>query len=200
MFGINNYMAKKYLTLVEAYLSRFQRGGFLVGDVFKFNDNFKTLDCYKNLGQNVKDMIDQMIETGLHVRVVGIRDKGMPRYPGNPQTSSNDVELSLALDNGGGRYTHYINLSPEMGQPDINYPNLPPIPDAVVRKSKVNIKPEELEEIKNTANKTDRGTGAYMDTERSLAKDNTTIPSVQATPSPAVTSYTHEYLKDLAKA
>ena len=53
MLGINNSMAKKYLTLVEAYLSRFQRGGFLVGDVFKFNDNFKTLDCYKNLGQNV---------------------------------------------------------------------------------------------------------------------------------------------------
>lgn len=200
MLGINNSMAKKYLTLVEAYLSRFQRGGFLVGDVFKFNDNFKTLDCYKNLGQNVKDMIDQMIETGLHVRVVGIRDKGAPRYPGNPQTSSNDVELSLALDNGGGRYTHYINLSPEMGQPDINYPNLPPIPDAAIRKSKVNIKPEELEEIENTANKTDRGTGAYMDTERSLAKDNTVLPSVQATPSPAVTSYTHEYLKDLAKA
>ena len=32
-------MAKKYLTLVETYLSRFQRGGFLIGDVFKFNDN-----------------------------------------------------------------------------------------------------------------------------------------------------------------
>jgi hypothetical protein len=200
MLGINNSMAKKYLTLVKAYLSRFQRGGFLVGDVFKFNDNFKTLDCYKNLGQNVKDMIDQMVETGLHVRVVGIRDKGAPRYPGNPQTSSNDVELSLALDNGGGRYTHYINLSPEMGQPDISYPNLPPIPDAAVRKSKVNIKPEEVEEVDNVANKTDRGTGAYMDTERSLPKDNTTLPSVQATPSPAVTSHTHEYLKDLAKA
>jgi hypothetical protein len=200
MLGINNSMAKKYLTLVEAYLSRFQRGGFLVGDVFKFNDNFKTLECYKNLGQNVKDMIDQMVETGLHVRVVGIRDKGAPRYPGNPQTSSNDVELSLALDNGGGRYTHYINLSPEMGQPDISYPNLPPIPDAAIRKSKVNIKPEELEKMDNAANKTDRGTGTYMDTERSLPKYNTTLPSVQATPSPAVTSYTHEYLKDLAKA
>ena len=191
---------KKYMTLVEAYLGRYQRGGFQVGDVFKFNDNFKSLDCYKKLGQNVKDMIDQMVETGLHVRVVGIRDSGMPRYPGNPQTSSNDVELSLALDNGGGRYTHYINLSPEMGQPEINYPNLPPIPDAVVRKSKVNIKPEELEDIDNTANKTDRGTGAYMDTERALPKQNTTIPSVQATPSQAVTSYTHEYIKDLAKA
>jgi hypothetical protein len=200
MLGINNSMAKKYLTLVETYLSRFQRGGFLVGDVFKFNDNFKSTDQYKKLGLNVKDMIDQMIETGLNVRVVGIKDTTSPRYPGNPQTSSSDVELSLALDNGGGRYSHYINISPEMGQPLDIYPNLPPIPDAVVRKSKVNIKPEELERADNTSNKTDRGTGSYVDTEISLPADNTTIPSVQASPSPAVTSYTHEYLKDLAKA
>lgn len=200
MLGINNSMAKKYLTLVEAYLSRFQRGGFLVGDVFKFNDNFKTTEQYKKLGLNVKDMIDQMIETGLNVRVVGIKDTTSPRYPGNPQTSSSDVELSLALDNGGGRYSHYINISPEMGQPLDIYPNLPPIPDATVRKSKVNIKPEELERMDNITNKTDRGTGSYVDTEISLPTNNTALPSVQASPSPALASYTHEYLKDLAKA
>lgn len=200
MLSINNSMAKKYLTLVEAYLSRFQRGGFLVGDVFKFNDNFKTTEQYKKLGLNVKDMIDQMIETGLNVRVVGIKDTTSPRYPGNPQTSSSDVELSLALDNGGGRYSHYINISPEMGQPLDIYPNLPPIPDAARRKDNVNIKPEELERMDNIANKTDRGTGSYVDTEISLPTDNTTLPSVQASPSPALASYTHEYLKDLAKA
>ena len=53
---------KKYLTLVEAYLSRYQRGGFQVGDLFKFNDKFKSLDCYKKLGDNTKQMLDQMIE------------------------------------------------------------------------------------------------------------------------------------------
>lgn len=190
-------MTKKYLTLVEAYLSRFQRGGFLVGDVFKFNDNFKTTEQYKKLGQNVKDMIDQMIETGLNVRVVGIKDTTSPRFPGNPQTSSNDVELSLALDNGGGRYTHYINISPELGQPLDIYPNLPPIPDAVRRKDKVNIKPEELKKTDNPSNKTDRGNTKLSDTEMSLPTKNTTIPSVQATPSMDVTSYTHEYIKDL---
>ena len=98
---------KKFLTLFESYFSRYERGGFLVGDVFKFNDGFKSTEGYKKLGQNTKDMIDQMIESGLHVRVVGIKDTTSPRYPGNPQTSSTDVELTLALDNGGGRYTHY---------------------------------------------------------------------------------------------
>ena len=170
-----------------------------MGDVFKFNDNFKTTEQYKKLGQNTKDMIDQMVETGLNVRVVGIKDTTSPRYPGNPQTSSNDVELSLALDTGGGRYTHYINISPEMGQPLDIYPNLPPIPDEVRRKNKVNIKPEELEKMDNVSNKTDKGTGSYTDTERSLPTQNTEIPSMPATPSMEVNSYTKEYMSELKR-
>lgn len=191
---------KKYLTLVEAYLSRHERGGFLVGDVFKFNKNFKNTPEYKKLGTNTQDMIDQMIESGLHVRVVGIKDTTSPRYPGNPQTSSTDVELTLALDNGGGRYTHYVNVFPSLGTPETYYPNLPPIPDAVVRKSKVNIKPEELEKQDSITNKTDRGTGAYMDTEISLPTTNTSLPTAKApAPMQAGATGTHIYLKDIEK-
>jgi len=192
---------KKYLTLVEAYLSRYERGGFLVGDVFKFNDNFKSSEAYKKLGTNTKDMIDQMIETGLHVRVVGIKDTTSPRYPGNPQTSSSDVELTLALDNGGGRYTHYVNLSPDLGAPETYYPNLPPIPDAVKRQDRVNIKPQELEKQDSITNKTDRGTGQYMDTEIELPMTNTQLPNTSS-PQPMTVgaSGTHEYLKELQRS
>lgn len=188
---------KKYLTLVEAYLSRFERGGFLVGDVFKFNDNFKSSDTYKKMGSNTQDMIDQMIASGLHVRVVGIKDSIAARYPGNPQQSSSDVTLSLALDNGGGRYSHYVSVSPELGEPQPFYPNLPPIPDSVVRKNKINIKPEELEKIDNITNKTDRGTGTYMDTELSLPTQNTSIPAETVPQSMEVNSYTKDYLTGL---
>lgn len=191
---------KKYLTLVETYLARYQRGGFQVGDCFKFTDNFRSQECFTKLGQNVKDMIEQMIESGLHVRVVGIRDTTSPRYPGNPQTSSNDVELTIALDNGGGRYTHYVNISPEMGTPETYYPNLPPIPDAVIRKGKVNIDPEELEKQDNTTNKTDRGTGEYVDTEISLPTANIKITTKKApTPMEVGAAGTHIYLKDIEK-
>lgn len=193
-------MTKKYLTLVENYLRRSQRGGFLVGDVFKFNDNFKSSPQYKNLGQNIKDMIEDMSKTGLHIRVVGINDVNGQRYPGNPQTSSTDVQLSLALDNGGGRYTHYITLDPSLGQPETYYPNLPPIPDAVKRKEKVNIKPKELEKQDHISNKTDRGDAKLSDTNLELPTTNTPLPGQSATPSPAVASYTHQYLGDLVKA
>jgi hypothetical protein len=188
---------KKFLTLFESYFSRYERGGFLVGDVFKFNDNFKTTEGYKKLGYNTKDLIDQMIESGLHVRVVGLKDSTSPRYPGNPQTSSTDVELTLALDNGGGRYTHYVNVYPDLGTPESFYPNLPPIPDAVKRPDTGNIKPEELEKQDNLANKIDKGDGKLSDSNIALASTNTTLPSTPSTPSPAVDSYTHEYMKGI---
>jgi hypothetical protein len=190
-------MGKKYLTLVETYLSRYERGGFLVGDVFKFNDNFKSSDTYKKLGSNSRDLIDQMIETGLHVRVVGIKDTTSPRYPGNPQTSSADVSLTLALDSGGGRYTHYVNVSPDLGEPVSFYPNLPPIPDAVVRKNNTNIKPKEMEPQDNLSNQSDKGDGKLSKTNLTLPVKDTTLPSKPVTPSPAVDSYTHDYLAGL---
>lgn len=185
---------KKFLTLFESYFSRYERGGFLVGDVFKFNDDFKSTDGYKKLGQNTQDMIDQMVESGLHVRVVGIKDTTSPRYPGNPQTSSTDVELTLALDNGGGRYTHYVNVYPDLGTPETFYPNLPPVPDSVKRPDNTNITPQEVEKQDNLANKIDKGDGKLSDSNITLPTNNTTLPSEPATPSPAVGSYTHEYM------
>ena len=187
--------------LVEDYMRRFERGGFLVGDIFKFNKDFKTTDSYKHLGQNTKELIDQIIDSGLNVRVTGINDTNGQRFPGNPQTSdASSVMLSIALDNGGGRYSHYVTISPELGQPESHYPNLPPIPDAVKRANNVNIKPKDLEKSDNSANKTDKGDGKNTDTERTLATTNTVLPHQSTSPSPAVASYTHQYLGDLVKA
>lgn len=190
-------MTKKYLTLVETYLSRFERGGFLVGDVFKFNNNYKSSESYKSLGYNTQQLIDQMLETGLHVRVVGIKDSTSPRYPGNPQTSSNDVLLTLALDNGGGRYTHYVTVKPDLGTSVNFYPNLPPIPDSVIRKNNINVKPKEVEKIDHLSNKTDKGDGTLSDTSRYLDNKNVQIPSTPVNPDPAVTAQTTDYLKGL---
>ena len=56
---------KKFVQLHESYMRRYERGGFLVGDVFKFNDNFKGSDGFKELGTNTQDLINQMIDSGL---------------------------------------------------------------------------------------------------------------------------------------
>ena len=195
---------KKFVNLHESYMRRYERGGFLVGDVFKFNDNFKSTECYKALGAKTKTMIDQMIDSGLHIRVINIKDSEPARYPANSQTSSLDVVLDLALDTGGGRYSNFVSVPGELGETVLFAPNLLPIPDAMRRKDKVVIKPEEAEEDPNNIqNQTARGTTGTADhvgtplspTERSLPKQNTVIPSDPATPSPEARTYTQQYLR-----
>tara|TARA_R110002020_G_scaffold109856_5_gene254130 strand:- start:1048 stop:1668 length:621 start_codon:yes stop_codon:yes gene_type:complete len=198
--SINNIMAdKKFVNLMESYMKRYERGGFLVGDVFKFNDNFKSTDGFKNLGSNTQELLQQMIDSGLHVRVVGIKDTTSARYPANADTTTLDVVLDLALDTGGGRYSHHVSIPSDLGQSVEYYPNLPPIPDVMKRDSNVNIKPEEVEDYNNIADKTDRGNGELEKTELNLPTSNTDIPSDPATPSPAATTYTQDYLGDLVK-
>ncbi len=53
---------KKFVNLHESYMKRYERGGFLVGDVFKFNDDFKSTDEYKELGANTHGLLDKIID------------------------------------------------------------------------------------------------------------------------------------------
>tara|TARA_R100000697_G_scaffold93949_1_gene105809 strand:- start:532 stop:1128 length:597 start_codon:yes stop_codon:yes gene_type:complete len=195
---------KKFVNLHESYMRRYERGGFLVGDVFEFNDDYESTECYKALPKATKDLLTKMKDSGLHIRVVGIKDTAPTRYPASSQQSSLNVNLNLALDEGGGRYSHYVTVPGTMGHAVQYAPNLLPIPDTLYRKSNVNIKPEEyVEDEEMISNRSDRGgtePHELSPTERSLPKQNTTIPSDPATPSPAVTSYTNQYLSDLKKA
>jgi hypothetical protein len=194
---------KKFVNLHESYMRRYERGGFLVGDVFKLNDDYQSTDCYKALPKSVKDMLTKMSDSGLHIRVVGIKDTAPTRYPASSDQSSLDVNLDLALDEGGGRYSHYVTVPGLLGHSVQYAPNLLPIPDAMRRKDKVTIKPEEfVEDEEHLSNRSDRGgtePHGLTPTERSLPKQNTEIPCDPVTPSPAVTSYTDKYLSDLKK-
>lgn len=173
----------KFVSLFESYMKRFQRGGFQVGDVFVFNKNFKSDEGYKQLGQNVKDLIDQMIESGLHIRVVNIKDTAPQRYPASDAGSSLEVNLDLAVDTGGGRFMHYVTIPCCLGEPIRYGQNLPPIPDAMRRVDKVNIKPEEyVEDEEHPSNKS----------ERKLATKNTVLKHTKE-------PYTVNYIKVLKK-
>ena len=188
---------KRFLPLLESYMRRYERGGFLVGDIFKFDKDFKSSDDYKQLGQNVKDLIDQITDSGLHIHVVNIRDENPQRYPGGGDGALLPI-LDIALSTSGGRTSHHVSIPCSLGAPISYDPNLPPIPDALRRKDKVNIKPEELEQDEeNLANKTDKGDGALSQSGISLPTTNSKLPSDPVTPSPAVHSYTKDYLTGL---
>lgn len=197
-------MAKTFSQLCESNISRFTRGGFLVGDYLKFVDGFKSHDPYKSLGTNVQQMVDDMISTGLHVRVVGINDKIPTRFPGNPETMNGEVIVNIALDNGGGRYTHYCTIPTCCVEPVDYYPNLAPMPDAVIRPNGTIIKPQEF--VVNTDNKeavdqtmqADQQ-GKKKSVEISLPTKNVKLPSVtvKGANTPAVDSYTIRYMKGI---
>lgn len=187
---------KKFETLFEAAMDRYQRNGFLYGDRIEFVDGFKTHEEYKELGENVRELLDQMINSGLNIRVTGIKSKYPSYYAASPTQSTGQVFLDIALDSGGGRYTHLCTIPSCLVKPLEDYPNLPPIPDEVRRKNKITIKPEEMEQDEeHISRKTDRGTGTLSNTELSTPDSNTTIPSKPASPDPAVNAY----VKALAK-
>tara|TARA_R110000824_G_scaffold60345_2_gene161365 strand:+ start:34076 stop:34666 length:591 start_codon:yes stop_codon:yes gene_type:complete len=192
---------KKFVNLHESYMKRYERGGFLVGDVFKFNDDYKSTDGYKELGKSTQGLITKLIDSGLHIRITGIKDTSPSRYPANPDTSSLDVILNVALDTGGGKFSDHVSIPGSLGHSVEYYPNLLPIPDALRRADDVNIKPKEyVEDEEMISNRSDKGglePHTLSPTERSLPTKNTEIPCDPVTPSPAVTSYTNQYLSDL---
>ena len=177
----------KFDAIFESCMQRYERGGFLVGDCFEFVPKFKSTPEYKALGDSVKAMLDEMIETGLNIHVINIKDTASHGATLHPT-------LSIAVDTGGKRYSTYVDIPDVLGQPIDYGHNLPPIPDAMVRDNNITLKPEEAEEDKeNLSNKTDKGDGKLSNTERTLASKNTKIPSKAATPTPAAT-YTQNYM------
>ena len=120
---------KKFLALLEKYESRFEQSGFLVGDVFKFNDGYKSHEGYKNLNDNVKDVIDSYVDSDMHIRVTAVDEDGT---------------ITIAQDHGGGRHVGKVTIPSNMGERIDFGNNLPPLPDALRRDDKVQIKPVEV--------------------------------------------------------
>lgn len=197
-------MTKKFEQIYESALTRASRGGFLVGDYIKFADGFKSKEPYKLLAQNVKDLIADIMSAGLNVQIVGIVDKNTPRFPGNPDTMTGDVVLNIALDNGGGRYTHYCTIPSCCVEPVDFYPNLAPFPDSVVRPNGTTLTPVEHkmecdnQEVEDQTLKCDQS-GKLKHTEITLPTKNVKLPNthtVKGAKTPSVGDYSIKYLKD----
>ncbi len=167
-------MAKdnKFLKLLEKYQERFEQKGFLVGDVFKFNDNFKSHESYKALPANVKEVLDSYIDSGLHIRVT--------------QADGSD-HMVVAQDHGGGRFVGNVTIPCCLGEPVDFGDNLAPIPDVQRHETKIDIKPVEVPALPTDA--TDMGS------EVPTEGGNDTNPYLKEEDEEVVKeSYTQQYL------
>tara|TARA_R100000951_G_scaffold111396_2_gene110376 strand:+ start:32384 stop:32989 length:606 start_codon:yes stop_codon:yes gene_type:complete len=197
-------MKKKFLVLAEGMIQRFTRGSFLVGDVVKFNDDFKSTDAYKGLHPSIQAHLDTLSDSDINIKVKDIKNLMPSGQPGSDLNNTGDVVLDLVLDYGGGRYVDIVSTPASLVSAVNHYPNLDPIPDALKRDNMITIKPElvagqenyEDEAIKQTET-TNQGGKDYEKSDHALQNQNVQIPSSPAegdrTPEPSET-YTNMYL------
>lgn len=187
-------MEKKFIKLFESVYQRYQRqGGFLIGDYVKFKDNYKSAEYYKDLNDDVKAMLDAMKDSGLNIRVVDDKSYMPAATPANPAGNGVDLALTIALDQGGGRYSDYVICCPSLLDKIDTYPNLMPLSPKREIKRDVNIKPKDIEQDEeNQSNRSDvAGKGKLGFGDRKLHNKHVTLPSKSAAPTTA------KYLKGL---
>jgi hypothetical protein len=178
-------MEKKFIKVCESAISRYTRGGILVGDYVEFTKGYKKDEQYIALHDNIKDAIEELIKSGLRIRVSGIDDYYPVRYPGNADTSNGKVSVKISADQGGGRYIYSITVPPCLLTTLDYYPNLAPLPDAFNRQDNLTHTPEEMDKVD----------GGIKGGDYSLPTQNTVVKPTKGKKKEV--SYTQNYLKGL---
>ena len=176
-------MEKKFIKVCESAISRYTRGGILVGDYVEFVKGYKKDEAYTSLHDNVKDAIEELIKSGLRIRVSGIDDYYPVRFPGNPDTANGKVSVKISADHGGGRYIYSITVPPCLLTTLDYYPNLTPFPDSFNKQDNFTHTPEEIKKVD----------GGIKGGDYSLPTQNTVVKPTKGKKKEV--SYTANYLK-----
>jgi len=169
-------MGKKFNKLYESVIGRYNCGGFFPGDLVKFRKTYKTTECYNAMHSAMRQELEELIKSGLNIKVIQVGDKLSGASAGNQHKTADNVVITVAGDQGGGRYYGSITVTPEML--DIVDTNVfaPSIPDQFVRKDNTNWKPEEyMGDGQNITRVTDKGTGKNTPTSIKLAGESTNL-------------------------
>ena len=169
-------MGNKFDSIYESIVSRFVVGGYLPGDLVTFRKDYKSCDCYNAMHSVMKQELDEMIKSGLNIKVIQVGDRLSGNSAGNQHKTADNVVITVGADHGGGRTYGTITVKPEMLDiVDSNNPN-PTIPDQFVRKDNTNWKPEEyMADEKNITRVTDKGNGKNTKTDLKLAGESTLL-------------------------
>jgi hypothetical protein len=170
-------MGKKFDIVYESVVGRAQAGGYLPGDIIKFRPNYKSCDAYKNLPTKIQSDLDELVKSGLNIRVIQVGNTLSGVTANNQHKTSTSVVLTVAGDHGGGRHYSSITVSPDMiDLADIDEVGTGKVPDQFKRKEKINIKPEKLAvDNKHITRVTDKGNGKNTPTDLKLAGESTRI-------------------------
>jgi len=165
-------MGKLFDAIYESVVSRTDIGGYLPGDCVRFRKNYKTSGAYKAMSSDLQKQVDELASCGLNIRVIQVGDRLSGASAGNQHKTGDNVVITIAADQGGGRNYARIAVSPDMIDL-VEYDNInqPPIPDEFKRKERINIKPEKLvDDASHITRQTDKGNGKHSPGEYKLAE------------------------------
>jgi len=199
-------MNKKFVKLYESALQRYTNGGFLAGDVVVFKEGAFNDPWFKELGENTKQKLKNMADSGLNLRVSAIKN----RFPGvggagNTDYIGTEVNVDITSEIAPGRYMDFATVPARLLEPKSTYPNLPDVPEVFKKgdpAKRVNIKPkkvkDEAEEVPflrpGDTRRSDLGNGKMSNGDRELLNKNIKIPSSPAKGVNDPASYTANYL------
>jgi len=150
----------KYETIIETTMGRFMSGGILVGDIVKIKKNALKHPKIKEMSDNLKAQIQALADTDLHLSVTAVNsirpsqgDMGDGLGLGST-TAPTDFWVSIAVLHSPGFKGNPVTLPIEVLELQDFGASLPPVPDSLVRKGNVNIKPVELDNLLATKNTT----------------------------------------------
>ena len=177
-----------YDSILESVTSRSGSGGYLPGDVIEFRKDYKSNATYKAMPSTMRQELDELVKSGLNIRVVQVGDRLSGTSAGNQFKKADDVVVTVAGDQGGGRYYNTITIGTDMIEPVLtNDPN-PSVPDQFYRDDSkyMNGKAEEyVVDMQNITRLTDKGGKKNTPTNLKLAgesamlsKDNNTIGDI----------------------
>lgn len=181
-------MKKKFLQILESTLNRNTRGGFLVGDIVKFKDKYKSLTSFRALNDEVQRKLIAYASSDLPVRVSNIKNHYPSAQPGNDDNMIGVVTLDLSQEVSPGKFHEYVTCPADCVEVVDVYPNLTPVAGSIKYNNKVQIKPvevskyeeDEQEIVNNQTRKTSQTPGiasATSPSETNLQNTQVKIPN-----------------------
>jgi len=142
-------MEMKFNTLYEGMLERYQQGGFIVGDRVRYRKDCLRLEFFKRKPSQFIDLIkscmDEKFDLNLRVSAVkSIYPTTSQNYRGGTE-SPDAIYVDVIVEYAPGLYRTPMTVPIESLELMDDGINTGPVPDSLKRKSKINIKPEEVE-------------------------------------------------------
>lgn len=137
-------MKKKFLKLYEGTITRYNNGGYLVGDIVKIKPNAFNHPKFEG-DEELKAQVKALMDSDLNIRVINI----MNQYPAVMGANNTDNinpfgrTIEIAQEIAPGRLYNKVSVPDEILVRVDFYPNLPPIPKSFKREDTSQIKPKE---------------------------------------------------------